>query len=128
AFGIDARLVEDENVLHRDDLALHARELAEVSHLAGPVRHSRYLNNEVNRRGDLFADGPDREVETCHQDHVLDTGKSVSGGVSVDGANGAFVTGVHRLHHVEGFRAADLADDYPVGAHTQGVPKQVALS
>ena len=39
----------------------------------------------------------------------------------------AFVAGVHRLHHVEGFGATHLTDDDAVGAHTQGVAHQVAL-
>ena len=35
--------------------------------------------------------------------------------------------GVHRLQHVERFRAAHLADDDAVGAHPQRVVDQVAL-
>jgi small subunit ribosomal protein S4 len=34
---------------------------------------------------------------------------------------------VHRLEHVEGLAAANLADDDPVGAHAEGVPHEVAL-
>ena len=35
--------------------------------------------------------------------------------------------GVHRLQHVEGLCAADLADDDAVGAHAQRVAHELAL-
>ena len=38
------------------------------------------------------------------------------------------MTGVHGLQHVEGFLAADLADDNAVGAHTQTVDDELALA
>ena len=37
------------------------------------------------------------------------------------------MAGVHRLQHVEGLGAADLADDDAVGPHAQRVAHQVAL-
>ena len=39
----------------------------------------------------------------------------------------SFVTSIHSLQHVEGFLAADFADNYPVRAHTQTVDEQLAL-
>jgi hypothetical protein len=36
------------------------------------------------------------------------------------------VTSIHRLHHVERFRAAALANDDAIGAHTQRIAEQVA--
>jgi hypothetical protein len=36
------------------------------------------------------------------------------------------VARVHRLHQVEGFRAAHLADDDALGPHAQAVAHQVA--
>ena len=47
------------------------------------------------------------------------------GRVGVDGGHRALVAGVHGLDHVEGLGAAALADDDPVGPHTQGVLDQV---
>ena len=85
------------------------------------------LDDDVHGRGDLLADGPRRQVQARHQDHVLDTGEGVTRRVGVDRAERALVTGVHRLHHVEGLGAADLTDDDAVGAHTQGVAHEVAL-
>ena len=38
------------------------------------------------------------------------------------------MAGVHRLQHVEGFLAADLADDDAVGTHTQGVDRPAAAA
>ena len=37
------------------------------------------------------------------------------------------MAGVHRLQHVEGFRAAHLADDDAVGAHAERVAHELAL-
>ena len=36
------------------------------------------------------------------------------------------MAGVHRLEHVQGLRAADLADDDPIGPHAQGVADELA--
>ena len=48
--------------------------------------------------------------------------------VGVDGGHGSFVAGIHRLQHVEGFFAADLADDDAVGPHAQAVDQQLPLA
>ena len=37
------------------------------------------------------------------------------------------MAGVHRLEHVEGFGAANLADDDPIGTHPQSVANEFAL-
>ena len=44
----------------------------------------------------------------------------------MDRRQGPFVARVHRLEHVQGLRATDLADDDPVGAHAQGVADELA--
>ena len=54
--------------------------------------------------------------------------QSVAGGVGVNRGHRSFVTRVHRLQHVEGFLAADLADDDSVGTHTQAVDQQLPLA
>ena len=48
------------------------------------------------------------------------------GRVGVDGGQRPVVAGVHRLEHVEGLAAADLADHDPVRPHAQRVAHQVA--
>ena len=45
----------------------------------------------------------------------------------MDGGQRSVVAGVHRLHHVEGFAAANLTNEDPVRPHAQRVPEQVAL-
>ena len=40
----DAHLVEDEDVLHRDDVAFHACELGDVGQTAGTVAEPRHLH------------------------------------------------------------------------------------
>src|SRR5664279_1577696 len=54
----DARLFEDEHVLHDDDIAFHTLDLGDVHDLAGTVLEAALLDDEVHRRGDLLADGP----------------------------------------------------------------------
>ena len=51
----------------------------------------------------------------------------VARGVRVDGGQRSLVARVHRLHHVEGLGAADLADDDAVGTHAERVADEVAL-
>ena len=73
-----------------------------------------------------MADRPHREVVAGHQHHRLETVERIPRGVGMDGRERAFVTGVHRLEHVERLGASDLADDDPVGPHAQGVAHEVA--
>jgi hypothetical protein len=56
------------------------------------------------------------------------TRHGVAGVVGVNRGHRSFVTGVHRLQHVQRFGAAALADDDAVRTHTQTVLHQVALS
>src|SRR5205814_9723441 len=56
----------------------------------------------------------------------LEAGERVARRVRVDRRERALVARVHRLEHVQGLGAADLADDDPVGAHAQGVPYELA--
>src|SRR4029450_6810506 len=57
----DTRLLEDEDVLHDDDGALHALDLGDVDDLPGPVLQAALLDDEVHGGGDLLADGPQRQ-------------------------------------------------------------------
>src|SRR3990172_4906736 len=68
----DARLLEHEHVLHDDRVALHPLDLGDVDDLAGPVLEAGLVDDEVDGRGDLLADGPDREVDAGHEDHRLE--------------------------------------------------------
>jgi len=47
--------------------------------------------------------------------------------IGMDGRHRTVVSRVHRLQHIERLGATHLADDNPVGTHTQRVYDQLAL-
>ena len=114
-------VVEREQVLHGDDLALHADDFADRGHPARAVLHTSLLDDHVDGSGDLFADGAHGQVDAGHQHHGLETGQAVAGTVRVNRGERAVVTGVHRLQHVQGGAVTTLTDDDPVGPHAQRV-------
>src|SRR5690606_32559150 len=119
-------VVEQEQVLEGDHVALHALDLGDVGDPPGAVPESGDVHDQVDGRGDLLPDGPHRQVDAGHQHHRLDTGEGVTGAVGVDRGQRPIVAGVHRLEHVERLGATTLTDDDPVGTHTQGIADQVA--
>src|SRR5215207_2029223 len=118
---------ESENLLHADDVLLHADQLGDVGDAAGAVTQARQLDDQVDGRGDLLADRLGGQVQIGHQHHVLDAADGVAGGVGVNRRQRAIVAGVHRLQHVERLTAAALADDDAVGTHAQRVFDQIPL-
>ena len=118
--------VEGEQVLHGDDLALHADHLGDRGDAARAVLEAGLLHDEVEGAGDLLADGAHGQVDAGHQHHGLEAGQGVARGVGVHGRDRPVVAGVHGLEHVERGTVADLTDDDPVGPHTQRVLDQVA--
>src|SRR6476659_576793 len=120
-----AGLLEDEHVLHDDDVAFHALDLGDVDDLPGPVLEAALLDDEVDRRGDLLANRPQGQVDAGHQDHRLEARQHVARAVGVAGAHRAVVARVHGLEHVEGFARTALPDDDPVWPHPQGVAHQL---
>ena len=127
AFRVHAGALEQEDVLHRDDVLLHAGDLGDRRHLARAVGHARDLHDDVDGRGDLLAHGAVGDVQVRHRDHRVETIQRVARAVGVDRRQAAVVAGVHRLEHVQRFLAADLADDDAVGTHTEGVDHQLPL-
>src|SRR3954467_2310587 len=125
AFGHPG-LLEDEHVLHDDDVAFHALDLGDVDDLPGPVLEPALLDDEVHRRGDLLTEGRGGEVDAGHEDHRLEARQHVARAVGVAGRHRAVVAGVHGLEHVEGFAGTALPDDDPVGPHAQGVAYELA--
>ena len=123
----DAALPEDENVLHGDDFAFHAGDFGDVDDFARAVAEAADLNDDVDGRGDLAANGAVRNVQAGHGDHGFQAAQGVARRVRVNRGERAVVAGVHGLQHVQRFFAADLTDDDAVGAHTQGVDEQFAL-
>ena len=85
------------------------------------------LNDDVDRRSNLAADGGVGNIQAGHGHHGFQAAQSVARGVGVNRGERAVVARVHGLQHVERFLAADLADDDAVGAHTQRVDHQLPL-
>ena len=86
------------------------------------------MNDDANGGGDLTADARDRHRQAGHADHLLQTGQRVARRVGVNCGHRALMAGIHRLQHVEGFLAAALAEDHPVGTHAQRVLDEIALA
>src|SRR3989442_12355066 len=61
-----AGLLEDEDVLHDDDLAFHALYLGDRHDLARSVLEPGDLDDEVHGGGDLLADGALRQGDAAH--------------------------------------------------------------
>src|SRR5713226_9188611 len=114
-------LLEHEDVLHRDDVLLHAHDLADVGHLARAVAKPVQLDDEVDGRPGLLADGSHRQVHAGHQHQGFEAGERISWSVGVQRGHRTIVAGVHGLEHVERLAAAAFADDDSFRAHAQGV-------
>src|SRR5438132_10655446 len=74
----NAEAVKNEDVLHGNDVALHAGDFRASDDLASAVRETRHLDHGVNGRGALVADGAVRNVQVGHGDHVFDTSEGVA--------------------------------------------------
>src|SRR6185437_5481281 len=96
--------------------------------LASAIRLTLKLDDELNGVGDLTPDRGDRHRQAGHADHLLKARERVARCVGVYRGHRSFVTGIHRLQHVEGFFAAALAEDDAVGTHAQCVFHEFALS
>ena len=119
-------LLEGEDVLGQDLVVLDPVDLGDVDDLARAVLESGGVDDEVDRRGDLLADGAQRHLVAGHEDHRLEAPEHVGRAVGVAGRQRAVLAGGHRLEHVQRFARAALADDDPVGAHVEGVAQEVA--
>ena len=84
------------------------------------------LDQQVERARDLLSDRTEGQVDACCQHQRLEAGQRVTGRIRVDRRQRALVARVHRLEHVQGLGAADLADDDPVRTHAQRVPDELA--
>src|SRR5438034_5539705 len=126
ALGVDADLLEVEELLELDFTVFDAGDLGHAHDPAHAAPESRLLDDQVDRRADRLADGTRRKVLTCLEDKRLQTHKALARVVGVDGRHRAIVTGVHGLEHVQRLSATTLTDDDPVGAHTQTALDELA--
>src|SRR5579871_4837333 len=65
----DSALPVEEDVLHGDHVAFHAADLGDVDDPAFSVAETRNLNDQVNRRSDLTANGAVRNIQAGHGHH-----------------------------------------------------------
>ena len=93
---------------------------------AGAVGVPGELDDDVDGAVDLVLQRLEGDLDLGHGGEGLQPHQRVLGAVGVHGGQRAVVAGRHRLEHVEGLAAADLADDDAVGAHAQRVADQVA--
>jgi hypothetical protein len=119
-------LLEGKDVLHDDDITLHPLDLGHIGDFSGSVLEAVLLNDQVDRRRDLFADGAHGKVHPGHQTHRLQTRERVARSIGVSGRHRAIVTGVHRLEHVERFATAALSNDNPLRTHSERVDNEIA--
>src|SRR5207253_5298126 len=71
ALTVETLLLELADVLHGDHLRLHAGDLADRRHPAGPVREPRLLDDEVDGAGDVLPAGAHGPLPSAHQHHSL---------------------------------------------------------
>ena len=116
----------DEQILERDDVALHAGDLGDLRDAAGAVDEPSDMNEEVEAARDLLADRLHRQFDPGHQHEHLEPVDGVTGRVRVDRCQRSVVAGVHRLEHVERLGTANLSDDDPVGPHPECVANEIA--
>src|SRR4051812_13851732 len=81
---IHPRLLEGEDVVHADDVPFHADDLGDLDDLPRTAGEPGGLHDDLQRRGDLAADDPDRQVEPGHAHHHLQPADRVAGVVGVD--------------------------------------------
>ncbi len=108
------------------DASRPAAHLGDVRDPAAAVAQSRLVHDQVDRRSGLLADRPLGQIHAGHHHHRLEPRQRVARCVGVQRRDRTVVAGVHRLQHVEGRRVTNLADDYAIGPHTQGILHQVA--
>src|SRR5205814_1407438 len=102
------------------------RDLRDVRESAGPVLSALLVDDQLKGARDLFADRAGRQLHGGHHRDRLEAAERVAWAVAVDRADRSIVAGVHGLEHVERLGASNLTHDDPVGAHTKGVPDEVA--
>src|SRR5439155_4376868 len=84
ALTVESLALEDEQILHGDELAFVAPDLTDLRDLAGTVLHPLDVHDKVDGRDHLLADRAQRQVRARHEDHGLDPRERVAGTVRVD--------------------------------------------
>src|SRR5262249_23252294 len=124
--GFGAQQFED--LLHQHDAAVDPGDLAYAGHTALAVGKPMQLHHHLDRRSNLRPDAVLGHRKAGHANHLFQTQYCVARAVGMDRGHGPFVTGGHRLQHVEGFFAAHLTDDDAIGPHAQCIFNELALA
>src|SRR6185312_16213502 len=118
---------EAEYFLYRYDVLFHADDLGDGNKAPAAIFHALDLDHDIDGRSNLRADGPRRDVQSRHTDHLFYARQCVARCIGMYCSHGAVVTRVHGLQHVECFPGADLAHDDAVRPHAQCIAHKVTL-
>jgi len=91
---VGALSLKPEDLLHLDDVALHAGDLGNADDLATPIAEALELHENLNRRSDLLAHAARRQIQASHAYHLLQAAQCITGGVGVDRAHRSVVARV----------------------------------
>src|SRR5258708_1622035 len=97
AVGALALILPAEQLLGRDDVALHADDLHDMRDPPHAVAHAVDLDDQMHGGCDLGAHRAGRQVDAGHANHVLKPGQRLAWEVRVDRGHRAIMTRVHRL-------------------------------
>lgn len=90
-----------------------------------PIGPALDLHDHIDGPGHLALDGLEREPITTEHRKALQPMQRIDGAVGVHRRQTAPMTGVERMHEVEGFDAADLPQDQAVGTHPKRITDEV---
>src|SRR5215472_7543130 len=125
---VDMFFDEPEDLVHLDDFAFHASDLADAHEPTPAVGHAYQLDQQADRRCDLTSNAAGAYGHPGHAYHLLEPLERITRRIRVHSRHRSFMTGVHGLEHVEGLLAATLADDDTVGTHPKGILDELTLA
>src|SRR5258707_1378742 len=101
--AVDAAIVGQTFLLKNQDVVdlvftlFQAQDLGDGGDLSAAIEEPGGLEDNMNGRGHLFAQSGEWEFNSAQPCAGFPAGKTVAGGVGVDGGHAAIVTSIHRL-------------------------------
>src|ERR1700687_2275125 len=126
AFGADAELLENKELLELDIAVFDSGDLGHADDAADTTTQPGLLNDQVDGGPDRLPDSPRRQVLSRLEHKGLETDQALVRVVGVDRGHRTIVAGVHGLEHVQRLTTSTLTDDDPVGSHTQTALDELA--
>ena len=108
---------ELKDILHKRGQTFHTGHFRNRFDPAHAVFIPPDLNNKMKGRNHLLSNGAGRQFRARKKHHGFQPRQSIPGRIGVDRAHATFMTGIHGLQHIQGFRSPDLPDDDPVRPH-----------